>query len=322
MGRVSEPIKVAVQAYDRTMPLIRGEVAIGAGDINVSITVVKTPDESWRGLLDGTFQVAETSFATFIKAKEQGQALVAIPVFPNRKFFQYYIFTRSQSDIRTVNDLRGRKVATPLYWMTSAVWQRGILKEEYGITPEDIEWYTTAPERMPSLKIPTGVRVTLVEGRTAEDLLLNGDVHCLMTARTTPLITQNRNQLARPFDDIDAVVRNYYQRTGIFGIAHTIVLQQEVIMRHPWLPTSVYEAFQKAKDLCYGSLEDDALTSLPLMRSYLDDSRSFFGDDAWPYGIARNRKALDKFLEYAQDQGLIEKPLPLEALFAKETWDF
>jgi hypothetical protein len=68
--------------------------------------------------------------------------------------------------------------------------------------------------------------------------------------------------------------------------------------------------FERAKEQAYGALQNERVTSLPLMRSYLDETVSLFGADPWSYGLERNWKELDQFLTHAHYQGLTNS-LPL-----------
>lgn len=312
--------RLAVLASDRTLPVIRGEVRVDG--VDPDIRIARNPDEAVFGMLRGEFDVSEMSFAAFLRARADGNRFVALPAFLNRKFFQYYIFTTPQSGLRDLRDLRGRKVGCSMYWMTSSVWQRGLLRDQYGIHPSELEWYTTAPERMDSMAIPSDVRHIRLEGPGGvEELLLKGTIDCVLTARTAPIVLEQPDSFTRPFEDVDAVVRDYYRRTGIFGIAHVLVARDEVLRADANLAERLYQAFTEAKTRCQRFLANDANTSLPFMRSYLDDSRTVFGDDPWPYGLTRNRAAVETFLEYAHAQGLVSSPVTIEQIFAAELLD-
>ena len=43
------------------------------------------------------------------------------------------------------------------------------------------------------------------------------------------------------------------------------------------------------------------------------------GADPWPYGLAANRKNLERFLQLEYDQGLISKPMKVEDIFFHST---
>jgi 4,5-dihydroxyphthalate decarboxylase len=283
--------RIAVARYDRTIPLILSEVeGCDRFDFHEGGTMDIT-----RGLLDGEIVAGEMSFSAFVKARETGMPLRALPIFTNRKFFQQYIYVARDSDIRSIADLGGRRVGVYMYWMTSSVWHRQYLAAEAGIEASDLEWVALMNDRLDSMKIPAGVNFESL-GRSRPqgiaELLTDGRVDCILGAASTPEILEARDRIERPFDDLDQAQRDYFERTGIFPIVHLVVCR---------------ESFQK--------LEDETYTSLPFIRSYVDDSRSVFGSDPYQDGLEANRHILEAFLESSHRQGLTERRLGVEELF-------
>ncbi len=52
-----------------------------------------------------------------------------------------------------------------------------------------------------------------------------------------------------------------------------------------------------------------------------EEEHSLFGKDPWPNGVKRNRTNLERFMGYSLDQGLMEKKLSVEELFAESVLD-
>ena len=48
-------------------------------------------------------------------------------------------------------------------------------------------------------------------------------------------------------------------------------------------------------------------------------AEKYFDGPYWPYGIEPNRKTLETFLRFAFDQGICQRRLAIEELFAAET---
>ena len=46
--------------------------------------------------------------------------------------------------------------------------------------------------------------------------------------------------------------------------------------------------------------------------------RALFGDDYFPYGIDKNRPTLEAYLRYMHEQGVSERKVEVEELFAPE----
>ena len=81
---------------------------------------------------------------------------------------------------------------------------------------------------------------------------------------------------------------------------------------------SLFLAFQQAKELCLRQAHYSAALryTLPWLLSDLEEMDTLFGPDPWPYGLEANRKTLETLTRYLVDQALLEKPAPLEELFA------
>jgi 4,5-dihydroxyphthalate decarboxylase len=316
---MSEPVTMAIQRFDRTAALHTGAVPVKG------VTVLHVPAGlvGVDGVLKGIFDAAEMPLAHYVFLKDQGEPFTAIPVFPDRLFIQQYVYTRPDTGIRSPADLRGRRVLIPLYYMTASFWHRAFLEEDHGIRPEEIDWYTTSTERDPRMRIPDGVRVTHRAGpHFGFERLLDGTVDALLTEATPVLDDAARARLVRVHRDADRLQREFWARTGVHIIVHLIVIRQAAVWARPSLPEELCEAFDQAKAIAYRTLEDDRMTSLPLIRSYLDETVKMFGDDPWPYGVERNRSALGRFLGYAHQQGYTRQRLTPESLFDNPSRDF
>lgn len=305
------PVRVALGVYDRTRPLIEGEIGAG-GPLRF---IAADTQESTFGLLEGRYDAGEMSLATYAKAREEGDSLQAIPVFTHRKFFHQYVWARRGSGIRTLHDLRGRRVVAPMYWMTSSIWHRMILEEEAGIAAGDLEWIVLAKDRLSSMRPPNGVSVRLAEGRSAISLLADGSADALLTAATFPDILAARDLLERPFADVGVEQRRYFERTRIFPPVHAIVCRKEIIAERPQEVTALARAIEDAKQRAYVRLEDESRTSLPFVREHLDDTRRVFGADPYADGLEQNRAAIEVFAAAAHRQGLTGRRLAAEELF-------
>ena len=130
----STALRVAIGLYDRTRALLEGDVS----DERLEFVAADT-QESTVGLLEGRYEAAEMSLATYVKAREESDRLRALPIFTHRKFFHQYVWTRRGSGIGSLVALRGKRVIAPMYWMTSSIWHRMILGDEAAIDAEDHE---------------------------------------------------------------------------------------------------------------------------------------------------------------------------------------
>jgi 4,5-dihydroxyphthalate decarboxylase len=272
------------------------------------------------------FDVSELSLSTYTVLRGRGEPLVAIPVFPSFMFRHSAIWVRDGAGIREPRDLVGKRIGVPKYHMTAAVWVRGILEDEYGVAPADLQWFEggegTAVKEV-DVTLPAAIRHRWVAGdRTLGDLLATGELDAFVGARR-PAASAGVAPVRRLFPDFRRVERAYYERTGIFPIMHAIVLKEELGREHPWLPRALYEAFTEAKRLAYRRIADTAVLPyvLPWLVAEMEETRALMGDDPFPYGVAKNRKTVETLAGYSFRQGLAPRRLTAEELFCESLLD-
>lgn len=310
-------ITLACGKYDRTEAIWSGELQVEGADLNY---IALPPSEIfWRMLKYQEFDVSEMSLSSYLIARDRGfPNLIAVPVFPSRCFRHSYIFVASGSGIKQPQDLVGRKVGVPEYEMTAAVWVRGFLWHDFGVSPADIFWLVSREEKYElNLK---DIRIQKVpDGKWLEEMLVEGEIDALIQNRIPEGLGKTVRRL---FNNAKEVEADYYRRTGIFPIMHTLVMKKEIYERYPWLARSLYKAFEIARIRCQREMyQGQALKySLPWLLLEIEEQRSILGEDFWPYGLEANRHVLEVFIDYAAEQGLIRQRLPLEELFVPIQW--
>jgi 4,5-dihydroxyphthalate decarboxylase len=320
-------LTLACGDYDRTLPLRTG--AVRPDGVELKVLSLEPEEMFHRMARRRDFDVAEFSLSTYTVLRGRGEPLIAIPVFPSFAFRHSAIFVREDAGILEPRDLVGKRVGVPKYHMTAAVWVRGILEDEYGVSPEDLHWFEGgegAAVKEVDVTLPPGLRHELVPGdRTLGHLLASGELDAFIGARRPAgaANTKDRSPVRRLFPDFRHVERAYYQRTGIFPIMHTVVLKEELAREHPWLPRALYEAFAEAKRLAYRRLADTAVLPyvLPWLVAEVEETRALMGDDPFPYGVGRNRRTVETLADYSFRQGLAPRRLAVEELFCESLLD-
>ena len=315
-------LTVACESYDRVAALASGAVEIEGCRPNV--IPLHAEELFLRTILHREFDVSELSLSSYILATARGGfPYVAIPVFLSRAFRHSAIYLSTRSGIAEPSDLRGKTVGVPEYQMTAALWARGLLSDVYGVRAEEMRWLTgglEAPgrtEKIP-LSLPAGFDVrAIAPDRRLSDLLAAGEIDAVISARA-PDCFGRTDAVRRLFPDYRTDERGYFRSTGLFPIMHVAVVRRELVSRHPWLPSSLYKAFSQAKAASIGRLgEIGALAvTLPWLVAEYEDTVREMGPDYWPYGIERNRTVLEAAVRYANEQGLIDRRLSLDELFA------
>lgn len=318
-------LTLACGHYDRTDALRDGRVQ--PDGIRLTYLMLKVEETFWRMMQYRDFDVAETSLGGYVVRRGRGlEDLVAIPVFPSRFFRHSCIFVNQNAGIRRPEDLRGKKVGVPEYQMTAAVWVRGALSDDYGVRAHEIEWVQGGLEdagRIPFEPVePRGITLSFApQDKSLARMLGDGDIQALVTARTPSTFGPAGGPVRRLFDEPWKVEREYFKRTGIFPIMHTVSIKHEILDAHPWVAATLLKAFTEAKALAIEDLtQTSALPlSLPFLTEHAYDTVATMGEDFWPYGLEANRHTLDTFVRYMHEQGLIERPMPVDGLFPQST---
>jgi len=314
--------------YDRVRPILDGTVVPdGIELINLNMPVEET---FFRMLRHQEFDIAEMSLSSYVMSCfTEPRPFVAIPVFPSRFFRHSSIYVNAGSGVTEPKHLIGRRVGSPEYQMTAPVWIRGILSDEYGVKPDSVNHFTggaeqpNRPEKLP-LNLPGNFSVTkLSRGQTLSAMLRDGDIDAMFTARKPSTYAGPDGAVRRLFENFVEVERDYFRRTAIFPIMHTVVIRREVYEANRWIAMSMYKAFREAQQIAYRDLMETAAlkTMLPWLASHVEDARREMGDDYWSYGFHGNRKTLETFLRYSFEQGLSARQLTPEGLFVPETME-
>jgi len=298
--------------YHRTRPLLNGEVT--AKGINLKPRRAETGEACMRPVYE-EFDIAEMSLSWYMMARCRNEPVIALPIFPLRMQIHPYIFCSASSGIERPEDLKGKRIGMDEYRLTVGLWARGILQEYHGVRPQDCEWFTSAPERA-GFRPPDGVKVTVVD-EPAEALLLRGEIDALIPPNIALSFRNKDPRIRRLFKDARAAVSEYFRKTKIFPITHTLVVRQELCDRHPWLVSSMLNAFAEAENLCRKSYEYAKRSAFPSAVLILEEEEELFGANPWGHGLTpENKVVLEKFVQYANEQGYIPNRPALSELFA------
>jgi 4,5-dihydroxyphthalate decarboxylase len=319
------PLTIAAGAYDRTAALRDGRVR--PEGLDITWLPLKVEEIFWRMMRHREFDVSELSFSGYVVRRARGlHDLTAIPVFLSRSFRHNIVYVSERSGITRPEELAGRRIGVPEYQMTAAVWVRAFLQDDYGVDPKGVEWHQGGLEkwgRKPFEPVePDGVTIVPTpEGKTLGGMLVDGEIDALISPRV-PSVHRPGTGVRRLFDDASAAARDYYARTQVFPVMHTVAIRTELVDAHPWLPYTLLNAFTAAKEHAIRDLEDTTAhhITLPFLHDHVDETRELMGRDFWAYGLEANRGTLETFLGAAHRQGLTDRVLRPEELFPESTW--
>jgi 4,5-dihydroxyphthalate decarboxylase len=240
-------LTLACWDYDRTHPLMDGRVK--PEGIDLDITVLR-PRETFQRMLDRQeFQASELSLASYAALKSRGDCpFVAIPVALSKIFRHSCIYVRTSAGITKPEDLKGKRVGTSQYGSTGLVFMRGMLQHDYGVAPEDMHWFigglsSFVEKPLIPMNLPGKVKLDFLQGgATLESMFAAGALDALLSLYIPRMFLAGSSGIARLFPNYRDVEQDYYGRTGIFPIMHTVVVRDDVHRDHPWVATSLYPA--------------------------------------------------------------------------------
>jgi 4,5-dihydroxyphthalate decarboxylase len=331
MARSRLALSIALSENPNTRPLIDGDVV--PEGISLTPTAVHPSEMFWRQLKFAEFDVSEMSMSSLVISTARGSTpWVALPVFTTREFFHTRILVRADAGIAAPADLRGKRVGVPEYQQTAAIWGRGALENEFGVHPRDMEFFMERGDKShggaTGFKPPAGVTVHQIPASTnIGEMLTRGELDATLLYLTNPnLVDRSRIDLSadkrvRPlFPDRAAEGRRYYAKTGLYPINHTVVVRRALVEQHPWIALNLYSAFAAARAAVLRA-GTTALASHFETGVIGDDVRRALAADPMAYGVKATRKVLETIADYVHAQGLTDRRVKIEELFAPATMD-
>ena len=320
---------------ERVDPLMNGTVK--AEGIELIPTYSHPAETFWRQLKFKEFEVAEMSMSSFLIAKSQGSDMVALPVFPSRRLFQTELSYHVDSGITKPGDLAGKKLGVAEYQQTAALWIRGILEHDFGVSQYNIHWHMERSEEMShggatGFKPPAGISFNrIAANKSLVSTLLGNELDVAHVAspfvlqantldRSSRIVGKNDWSKIRPlFPDRMIEAERFFKKHGFLPVNHTYIIRGDIYRKYPWIAFNLYSGFVKAKALARQKLAESMPSALFFGPEYLAMTRRLIGDDPFPYGIKANQAMLDTITSYSHEQGLTPRQVKPEELFAEQT---
>ena len=275
------------------------------------------------------WDVSELSFAKFLAQVTRKESdIIGLPVYASRLFRFASFYVNRKSGIKTVQDLRKKRVGVPEWAHTAAVYMRGWLMHEGGVALSEIDWVqagTNEAGRVEKveLSLPKGVRVTSEPEKTLSGMIASGEIDCAIIARPPNSFREKHPDVVRLFPDYEALEQRYYQQTRVYPIMHVIAVRKSLLDAQPWIARNLYNAFEESKRRSLERILDPAVSRYPIpwLTSYALRMQQMFDGDPFPYGIEPNRPTLELFLRYAHEQGIAHRLAKPEEIFPSGIMD-
>jgi 4,5-dihydroxyphthalate decarboxylase len=319
------PLTLALGPYDQTRDVTDGTVPIEG----ILLRTLNLPIEEifYRFILHREWDMSEMSMGKYIALRSQGDtSITALPVFVSRAFRHSMLYVKAGSSIQKPEHLTGKRIGVPEWAQTAGIYARGYLSDYLGLDLKTMEWVQAGvnqPGRSEkvSLTLPPGIRYRNAPDKSLNDMLLAGEIDAVMSARPPSALGHG---VVRLMPDYQAAEEQYFRDTQIFPIMHALVIKTAVLDAHPWVAMNVYKAFLQAKAQSMARLADITASHAPMawLADYASRMKQIFGDDYYPYGIGPeqggqiNRSTLDAFCRYGYEQGVCQRRLSVDELFA------
>jgi 4,5-dihydroxyphthalate decarboxylase len=315
-------LTLACGAYDLVRAL--AEARAQAPGIDLNVLTMPSPERHGRMLRHQEFDVCELSLVAYLVARDQGAAFTAIPVFPHRRFRHGYVVKRANAGIDKPADLNGKRVGLDTLQNSAGLWMRGILQDHYALDLKSVEWWCQEEEDV-AFTPASWMKVRRVPaGKDIDRMLLEGELEAAIYPETLPSVRSGSPKVGLLFPQVREAEMDYYRRSGIFPIMHTVVIRRDLLERHPWLARSLYDALCEAKQRTLSNLTAwpaALVTSLPWQLAETEATVAVMGEDFWPYGVEPNRSTLETLAKYHHEQGLSDRQVGVDEMFAASTLD-
>ena len=315
------PLTIATSDYDHFRDFRLG--VVNAEGIDVNWLLLGHHECFARFTANREFDLSELSFAKFTaQVSRENSDIIGLPVICSRLFRFSSFYVNRKSGIKTVEDLKGRKVGSPEWAHSAAVYMRGWMHNEMGVQLTDVQWYqagTNAPgrEEKVELNLPKGVTLTRASDTSLSEMLASHEIDCAIIARPPTCFLEGHPDVVRLFPDFLQMEEEYYARTKVWPIMHIITMRRAILDEHPWAARNLYNAFLESKRRSIERILDPAVSRYPVpwLATYARRMRDMFGGDLFPYGIEENRATWEQMALYTYQQGIAHRHMKPEEFF-------
>ncbi|MBI4528846.1 MAG: ABC transporter substrate-binding protein [Deltaproteobacteria bacterium] len=320
---------------ERVQPLMDG--SIQAEGIEIIPTYSNPAETFWRQLKFQEFDIAEMSMSSYLIARSRGMDMIALPVFPTRRLFQTEVSIHLDSGVKEPADLIGKRIGVAEYQQTAALWIRGILEHDFGVSQYKVHWYMERTEELShggatGFKPPPGISFNRIPlDKSLASMLLSNELDAApvrgpWTMRPNVLGRSSRitgtgdwNKVKPLFPDRIAEGERFFKKHGFLPANHGYIIRGDIYRKYPWVAFNLYSGFVKAKAFAQEKLLERIPSALFFGPEYLAMTRRLFGDDPFCYGIKGNLALLETIIDYSYEQGLTPRKMKIEELFAEST---
>ena len=269
------------------------------------------------------WDVTELSCAKFTaQVTRDNPDIVGLPVICSRLFRFSSFYVNKNSGIKTVQDLKGKRVGSPEWAHSAAVYMRGWMHNECGVKLQDVHWFQAGANdagriEKVELNLPEGVQLTRVSDKSLSEMLASGEIDCAIIARPPTCFLEGHPDIVRLYPNYLEMEEEYFERTKVWPIMHIMVMKRHLLEANPWIARNLVNAFNESKRRSLERLFDPAVSRYPLpwLATYARKMRDMMHGDTFPFGVEANRPTWEQLLLYTYQQGIAHRHAKVEEIF-------
>lgn len=300
---------LALKSWFEKWPHTQGLVD---GSVSSDRVTIERQDLSFMAAIraatrEEALDLVEMPISTLVLGRRFGLPYTGLPITICRDFHQRSIVVARTSTIQRPEELSGRRIGVRAYSVTTGVWVRGILQNDHGVDPSQVTWVTTEDSHIREFCDPPNVE--MVPGGSLLDMLLDGRIDAAIGLKALDF-----TKLRYLYPDLHAATASWLARTGVYPINHLIAVKTKLLTENPWLAGELMGMFEQAKTKTMQA----GWSARPTFAdgSHRDDLTKLVGNDLLPNGHDRNKRAVAMALRFVHQQGLTDRLVRPDEIFA------
>jgi len=273
--------------YPNTLALKSG--AVKSPRLAFDFSDLKPPQNAFKAVVRGEFDVAELAIVTYLQALAHGKPVVMLPtVVVASPAHPCIAYNAARGELKPA-DLPGLRVGIRAHSVTTVTWVRGILANDYGVDLDRVNWVSYEDPHVPECVEPANV-TRAPQGKKLLDMLHAGE----LDAGVVSAGDVNGVRLKHLIPDPQAALAQWRKQNGVQPLNHVFVMHRRLAREQPWLGAEMLQLLQQSAAAAPNDMKG---------RDYIQS------------GIDALRPTLDLIIHYAAQQGLIPRRFAVDDLF-------
>ena len=311
-------LRIALRDWDYMTPLVLGEIA--STSLNVVVDRVGTVVSNLAKA--EAYEASEMSFSRYSQMQhDRDEGVVGIPNFIMRGFRHRCVIVRKDSPIRSLSDLKGKKIGVTGWRDSGNTWTRAALRLE-GVGVEDAMWYAgrlteahPITDRLDGFGRPGRIEACPGE-RPMVDLLRDGGLDAVFTPFMPKGFFDRDSLFRQALEDFRAAEIAYFNAVGYVPGMHLIGIKSQIVDANPWVMDELSRMIDESQSVWLEKRQKYADTT-PWMFDELRRCAADLPPDWNVSGMEANRNMIADFATELHVQGILPRLLSPADLFPR-----